>query len=259
MVRDLLIGLPVALAAAAATWSVVDLRATFVLQVAGLYTGVAALIVTFHPPVLPGPGLGAANRVTLGRAVLTLPLAALVLHAESLGAGSLGAASAGTESAGTVARWWIVGVGTTVMVLDGFDGWIARRTGTRTSFGARFDMETDAFLMLVLSTLAWVTGRAGAWVLLIGAMRYLFVAAGWIVPALRAPLFPSLRRKVVCVVQGVGLLVCLGPVVPAPLATRAAALALASLVWSFGLDTVWLLRRDRSADERASKSTAGPT
>ncbi len=52
-------------------------------------------------------------------------------------------------------------------------------------FGALLDMETDAFLMLVLSTLVWAEGRAGVWVLLIGAMRYLFVGASFVLPALR--------------------------------------------------------------------------
>ena len=203
------------------------LPATFLLQVALLYGALAALVLAFLPPTLPGPGFGPANRVTLLRAELVLPLAALALHPRALD---------------EVGAWWVVAMGTVVMVLDGFDGWVARRTGTGTRFGGRFDMETDAFLMLVLSTLVWVEGRTGPWVLLIGGMRYLFVAAGAVVPALRAPLFPSFRRKAVCVVQGVGLLVCLGPVIPGSVAVGVAAVALASLMWSFGVDTVWLLR-----------------
>lgn len=193
-----------------------------------LYAGLAALVLSVVPTTLPGPGFGPANRVTLLRIVLVLPLAALVFHPDALD---------------DMGRWWVVGVGTVAMVLDGLDGWVARRTGTGTSFGGRFDMETDAFLMLVLSALVWVEDRAGAWVLLIGGMRYLFVAAGWLLPALRAPLFPSLRRKAVCVVQGVGLLVCLGPIIPDPMAVVVAAAALAALAWSFGVDTVWLLRQ----------------
>lgn len=232
---DLVAGLPVAVGVAGATWWLLDLPATFLVAVIILYGAAAALILFSLPRVLPGPGFGPANRVTLGRLVLTLSLAALVPHADALG---------------VAARWWVIGVGTAVMVLDGLDGWVARRTGTGTVYGARFDMETDAFLMLVLSGLVWVEERGGAWVLLIGGMRYLFVTAGRLVPALRAPLFPSLRRRVVCVVQGVGLLVCLGPIIPGTMATAAAAVALASLVWSFGVDTVWLLRHgETAADE----------
>jgi len=52
-----------------------------------------------------------------------------------------------------------------------------------------------------------------------------------------------MRRKVVCVVQGVTLLVALGPIVPPALATFAVGTGLLLLLWSFGVDTVWLLRR----------------
>lgn len=216
------------MAFAAATWWLLDLPATFLAHVGALYAVLAGLLLASAPPTLPGPGLGPANRITLSRAVLVLSVAGLLLHPSALT---------------TAGRWWVVVTGTVVMVLDGFDGWVARRTDTATDFGARFDMETDAFLMLVLSAMVWIEDRAGAWVLLIGGMRYLFVAAGLLVLRLRAPLFPSLRRRVVCVVQGVGLLVCLGPIIPGPMAVAVAALALASLVWSFGVDTVWLLRR----------------
>ena len=36
------------------------------------------------------------------------------------------------------------------------------------AFGARFDMETDALLLLVLAALAWQFDKAGAWVLASG-------------------------------------------------------------------------------------------
>ena len=44
-------------------------------------------------------------------------------------------------------------------------------------------MEVDAFLILVLSV--YVARSTGAWVLAIGAARYVFVAAGWLLPWLR--------------------------------------------------------------------------
>ena len=69
------------------------------------------------------------------------------------------------------------------LVLDAVDGYVARRTATVSAFGARFDMETDAFLILVLS--ACVAGQWGWWVLVLGLARYLFVAAGWALPWLR--------------------------------------------------------------------------
>ena len=63
-------------------------------------------------------------------------------------------------------------------LLDGVDGWLARRHRIASAFGARFDMEIDALLILALSVLAWRHEKAGAWVVASGLLRYAFVAAG---------------------------------------------------------------------------------
>ena len=64
------------------------------------------------------------------------------------------------------------------LALDYVDGYVARRTGTESTLGARWDGEVDAFLILVLAV--YVAPSAGAWVLLIGLARYAFlVAGGW--------------------------------------------------------------------------------
>ena len=102
-----------------------------------------------------------------------------------------------------------------VTVLDGMDGWLARRSTLASAFGARFDMETDALLIMVLSALAWRWDRAGAWVLACGLMRYGFVAAGVGVAMARAR-----RCRPACgarrgVVQIVTLGVIVAPVIPA--------------------------------------------
>jgi phosphatidylglycerophosphate synthase len=132
-------------------------------------------------------------------------------------------------------------------VLDGLDGWLARRSGQASRFGARFDMETDAGLILVLSILVWQHEKAGAWVLLCGLMRYGFVAAGWRLSWLAQPLPSTRRGKTVAVGQLLGLSVALAPIVPAPLSAIAAALALTALAWSFAIDIKWLSRQYRDA------------
>jgi len=132
-------------------------------------------------------------------------------------------------------------LGAVALALDGVDGRIARRTGEASAFGARFDMETDALTVLVLSALVAAQGRVGAWVLLSGALRYLYVAAGWLWPRLARPVPPSLARKLVCVLQIAGLLLALLPIVPPPWPAAVAAVSLGLLVWSFGRDVVWLL------------------
>lgn len=143
---------------------------------------------------------------------------------------------------GPAATWTLTGVAATGAMLDVVDGPIARRSGRASAAGARFDMETDAFLILTLSVLVWRMDHAGAWVMLSGLLRYAFVAAGWVWPWMRADLPPSLRRQAVCVVQVVALIVALAPSVTPPLSTAVAGLGLAILAWSFWLDVAWLAR-----------------
>jgi phosphatidylglycerophosphate synthase len=221
--------LPLAAVTGASCW-LLGLPTSHLLEVAAQYALLAGLILLNFPGLSRGPGLGPANRVTLFRATLVLPIAALLLHAGALGDGG---------------AWWIVGLGTVAMVLDGVDGRVARRTGTASAFGARFDMELDSFLLLALSALAWRSGKVGGWVMAVGGMRYLFVAASVLVPALAAELPRSRRRKWICVAAGVALLVALGPIVSAALATRVAAAALLLLAYSFGVDVAWLLSASR--------------
>jgi phosphatidylglycerophosphate synthase len=120
------------------------------------------------------------------------------------------------------------------------DGQVARRTGTATPLGARIDGEADAFLILVLSIA--VSRDYGDWVLVIGAARYAFLLAGWLIPWLRAPLPPRFWRKVVAAVQGVVLTVAASGVTSRLAGMIAVAVALLLLAESFGRDVVWLYR-----------------
>ena len=104
-------------------------------------------------------------------------------------------------------------------MLDGVDGWLARRSRMASAFGARFDVETDALFVMAMSILVWQHGKAGAWVLLGGMMRYVFVMAGWWLRWMARPLRPTRRAKTVSVCHMVGLSVALAPIVP-PAAQR---------------------------------------
>ena len=223
---DLASGLAATTLLAGATWRLLGLPASYVAVAAVIYLGMASLIVARLPTGHPGPGIGSANRVTLGRAALAVVVGALAVRFETLT---------------LVGAWWVIAVSTAVLVLDGLDGRVARRTGTQTDFGARFDMELDAALIMALSVLVWASGKVGAWVLLIGLMRYLFVGAAWLWPALRGDLPESLRRKVVCVVQGIVLLVALGPIIPEIMAQVVVGAGLAALGYSFLVDVLWLV------------------
>lgn len=172
----------------------------------------------------PPRPFGPANAVTLARTTLVGGVTALV--ADSF------------TSRPPVAV--LAALTAVALVLDAVDGQVARRTGTVSPLGARFDMEVDAFLILVLSV--YVALWLGPWVLLIGAMRYVFVAAAWALPWLNGALPPSMARKTVAALQGIVLLVAAAGIVP-PAAGLAAVLgALVLLVWSFGRDIGWLWR-----------------
>jgi phosphatidylglycerophosphate synthase len=136
----------------------------------------------------------------------------------------------------------VAAAATVAIVLDGVDGWLARRTQMTTSFGAWFDLETDALLILVLAVLAWQFGKAGLWVIASGLLRYAFLAAGWWWVRLRRPLFASLRRQAICVIQIAALVVALVPAVTPPISNAIAAVALGALCYSFAVDTEWLWR-----------------
>lgn len=130
------------------------------------------------------------------------------------------------------------------LALDAVDGWVARRTGTISELGGRFDMEVDAFLLLVLSV--YVAPTLGAWVLTIGALRYGFVMAGWGLPWFRRRLPPRYWRKVVTAVAGIALAAAASGLLGAAAAVLVV-VALALLVESFGRDVAWLARRRHDA------------
>ena len=69
----------------------------------------------------------------------------------------------------------VAGLGLCVLCADGLDGWLARRLGSASEFGARFDMETDAFLMLALSWSLYRGPVPELWALIPGCLRYVFV------------------------------------------------------------------------------------
>lgn len=120
------------------------------------------------------------------------------------------------------------------LTTDAFDGWIARRTGSASRFGARFDLETDAVLLLAASLAAM--HHAGPVVLLAPLMRPLWVLAGLVFPWMERPLPPSLRRKVLCALPIFLLLAVPWPLAGTVLAAPVGTLAALLLVVSFSID-----------------------
>jgi phosphatidylglycerophosphate synthase len=196
-----------------------------------LYAGIAAILL-YGAQREALRRFGAANGVTLLRAATLAFLAALALLPGPLAA---------------ELRIIAVALGVAGLLLDGIDGWLARRGGTESRYGARFDMETDALSVLVFTLLLLAAEQAGLWVLAIGLARYIFVGVGWLWPPLARDLPPSGRRKAICVVVVTALLVALAPVVDAALGWMICAVALVLLLSSFAMDCVWLVITRRSA------------
>jgi hypothetical protein len=82
--------------------------------------------------------------------------------------------------------------------------------------------------------------------LVIGAMRYLFLAGAWFAPWLASPLPSSRARKIVGATQGIVLVVVSAGVVSRAMAVALVIAAIVLLMWSFGRDSVGLFRRRRS-------------
>lgn len=190
------------------------------------YGAVAVLVLAGLARHAPHRRFGPANAVTLARAAAMALLVGVCADGAALTPGG---------------RWLLAGGGTAALLLDGVDGWVARRTGLASAFGARFDMEVDALFVLVLAALVWRAGQAGAWVLTAGLMRYIFVAAGWLWPALARPLPASFRRKAICVVTIAVLLAALSPGLGGGTAALLCMAGLCLLGYSFAADTAWLL------------------
>jgi phosphatidylglycerophosphate synthase len=193
---------------------------------AGAGWGVATYVILARGLARSGDDrLGPADRVTLIRATLVGGVTALV-------------ADAFYRSVSVPTLVALAGV---ALILDAVDGWVARRTETVSGLGALFDMEVDAFLILVLSVYAART--VGGWVIVIGAARYAFGLAGRLWPWMHASLPTRYWRKVVAATQGIVLAVVATGALPTAAAMIAVAAALALLSESFGRDVWWLWRR----------------
>lgn len=143
-------------------------------------------------------------------------------------------------SRGRRRSWWVPTLGGVAWALDGVDGYVARRTGTVSERGGRWDGATDATLVAVLSlTVADVAPWAP-----VGAALYPAYRLGQRVrPAWRRPLPGSRRGKVVGGVLTGTLLGATVPGMPRAVVRPATALAVGLVTWSFAVDLAWLERQ----------------
>lgn len=157
------------------TWIAVHSAVVLLAFAASLYFNTSAIVLTcglvsilwytsanlrrlraFHP------ALGVPNLITLGRLSVLSVLVAFYGNMSGL--------------------LFILGI-LVVLVADGLDGFFARKLEQESRFGAMLDMETDAFLGILLAFIAFTEFDLGIWVPVAGAMRYAFVLVvrvlGW--------------------------------------------------------------------------------
>jgi phosphatidylglycerophosphate synthase len=221
---------------AIATQQVLALSPSFPGRALAAFAVGSAVLLALARRHLPPGSFGSANQVTLTRgALLALPFGLL-----------------GEPALEPAAAHLAVAIGMVVLALDGLDGRLARREGRADSFGARFDMETDALMILLLAALVWQFDKAGPWVLLAGFMRYGFVAAAAVLPWLRRPLPGSRRRQAAFVLVALTLIACLAPMIVPPWSTLLALSGVALIGASFAVDVAWLARHNETPTGCAS-------
>jgi phosphatidylglycerophosphate synthase len=69
-----------------------------------------------------------------------------------------------------ITTWLII-----LVILDGLDGYLARKFHHRTKMGAYFDMETDALFICIVSCILLIRGLTRYYILIPAFMRYFYV------------------------------------------------------------------------------------
>lgn len=130
-----------------------------------------------------------------------------------------------------------------VLGLDAVDGYVARRSAQSSPFGAAFDVEVDALYTATLALLLYSVHGVGAWVVLIGALRYASVLSPLLWPPKRAAPARTVFGRACYVVMIVSLTAAC--VVAPPWRTALALLATVTVSASFGV-SFWQSYRPHS-------------
>lgn len=138
--------------------------------------------------------------------------------------------------------WLIAGLYTAASIADGFDGYLARRSGRVTGLGQWLDLELDGLGILVVSLLGIGYGQLPFWFISVGLVRYLFVAGLWWRDRQGLPVYdlaPSTHRRILAGMMMGMLTVVLWPILPPPMSNIAATMIAVPVLLGFLRD--WLV------------------
>jgi phosphatidylglycerophosphate synthase len=220
-------------------------RASVVLAFALLGALTASLLLdALAPLALAGPlalGLLAWQLRAFGSARSRLPNLVTALRVVLTSLLALAPATTG-------GRWLQAGAIGLVFTLDGLDGYLARTLHASSLQGARFDMETDGYLVLVVCSVHALAGM-GAWVLIGGLLRYAYVLTLWLFGRRGQP--PRVRFARYAFALSLATLT-LALVTRGASSALVAGLGTATLFHSFARSLVWALAGDRAHDARST-------
>ncbi len=142
--------------------------------------------------------------------------------------------------------WGIVGLYTAASIADGFDGYIARRSGRVTELGQWLDVELDGLGVLIVCLLGISYGQLPWWFLSVGLARYAFLGGLWWRERQGKPTYalpPSVHRRILAGMMMGMMTVVLWPIVPAPMSQLAALIIAIPVLLGFWRD--WLFASGR--------------
>jgi phosphatidylglycerophosphate synthase len=133
---------------------------------------------------------------------------------------------------------------------DMLDGLVARRLGS-TPFGAKLDMELDAYFIFLLSVICAVSRSVGSWILTAGLIRYAYVFVLLSLPEVqKLPGIVRWTEKSIAAFSTGALVALTAPFLPLQARELFGFVTLALLGSSFLLDMVYRILYGRTSTRR---------
>ncbi|MBJ41641.1 MAG: hypothetical protein CMD84_05150 [Gammaproteobacteria bacterium] len=131
------------------------------------------------------------------------------------------------------------------LLLDWFDGFVARYLKESTKFGEIFDQETDTFLLLILALSLYLNYNTTIAIFIIPSYRYIFVFLGLYFTWLKNTLPESYLRKTICSMTALLLIICHLQCLSMIYVQIISILAFLIITFSFTKDIIWLYRSNK--------------